>query len=213
MPLMMGDWIRGTRAMRANVKGVYIGLLIHQYDHGYIPEDLETIALIEPEVGSVWDMLSDKFPIAEPGKRKNPKLEEVRAFWSKQAGNGSKGGRPKKQNPNNNPNNNPKQNPKQNPNHNHHNDIDYDIDTVVLGNKESPYCFKIKRTYLTDKNYIVYGEDGYIEMITKVEGLPESTIDRAMLKKFLRAKNGVIFDGSPSYVINSFKHFIEKQFK
>lgn len=123
MPLMMGDWIRGTRAMRANVKGVYIGLLIHQYDHGYVPEDLETLSLIEPEVGSVWVMLSDKFPVSEPGKRKNPKLEEVRAFWSKQAKNGEKGGRPKKENPNHNPDNNPKDNP----NHNHHIDIDNNV--------------------------------------------------------------------------------------
>lgn len=124
---MMGDWIRGTRAMRADVKGVYIGLLIHQYDQGWLPSDLETLALIEPEVVKVWVSLKDKFEEFEPGKLRNKKLEEVRDFWSKQAKNGSKGGRPKKDKPKQNPNNNPEANP----NNNHHNDLDYDIDTVI----------------------------------------------------------------------------------
>ena len=124
MPLMMGDWIRGTRGMRANVKGVYIGLLIHQYDNGFIPADLETLSLIEPEVGSVWVLIKDKFEEFEPGKLRNKKLEEVRDFWSKQSKNGKKGGRPQ----NKNPNNNPKDNPEPNPNNNHQYDIDIDID-------------------------------------------------------------------------------------
>lgn len=124
---MMGDWIRGTRGMRANVKGVYIGLLIHQYDNGWIPADLDTLGLIEPEVGSVWVSLKDKFEEFEPGKLRNKKLEEVRAFWNKQRKNGESGGRPKKENPEHNPNSNPKANP----NHNHHIDLDPDIDIEV----------------------------------------------------------------------------------
>lgn len=131
MPLMMGDWIRGTRAMKAEVKGVYIGLLIHQYDQGWLPSDLETLALIEPEVVKVWVILKDKFEEFEPGKLRNKKLEEVRDFWSKQAKNGKKGGRPKKEEPKLNPNNNPERNP----NTNHHNDldIDYDIENKLKG--------------------------------------------------------------------------------
>lgn len=124
---MMGDWIRGTRGMRANVKGVYIGLLIHQYDNGWIPADLDTLQLIEPEVGSVWVSLKDKFLEFEPGKLRNPKLEEVRAFWNKQRNNGEQGGRPKKDNPKDNPNSIPKPNP----NHNHHTDLDLSIDIVL----------------------------------------------------------------------------------
>lgn len=127
MPLMMGDWIRGTRGMRCEVKGVYIGLLIHQYDSGYLPANLEELALIEPEVGKVWVSLKDKFEEYEPGKLRNKKLEEVRDFWSKQSKNGKKGGRPKKQNPNDNPD----INPNDNPNNNHHNDIDIDIDNKL----------------------------------------------------------------------------------
>lgn len=121
---MMGDWVMGTRGMRADVKGVYIGLLIHQYDQGFLPAGLDELALIEPEVGKVWVLLKDKFFEFEPGKLRNKKLEEVREFWSKQGKNGSKGGRPKKEEPKLNPNNNPKINPK----HNHHNDIDLDTD-------------------------------------------------------------------------------------
>jgi len=124
MPLMMGDWIRGTRGMRAEVKGVYIGLLIHQYDHGFLPADLETLCLIEPEVGKVWVILKDKFEEFEPGRLRNKKLEEVRDFWAKQGKNGKKGGRPKKDKPKL----NPKNNPKENPNTNHHNDYDLDTD-------------------------------------------------------------------------------------
>lgn len=124
MPLMMGDWIRGTRGMRAEVKGVYIGLLIHQYDEGFLPADLETLSLIEPEVGKVWVSIKDKFEEFEPGKLRNKKLEDVRDFWSKQSKNGKKGGRPKKDKPKQNPNNNPDTNP----NNNHHNDLDLDTD-------------------------------------------------------------------------------------
>lgn len=134
MPLMMGDWVRGTRGMKAEVKGVYIGLLIHQYDHGYLPSDLETLSLIEPEVGKVWVSLKDKFEEFEPGRLRNKKLEEVRDFWDKQAKNGQKGGRPKKEKPKLNPNHNPKGNP----NHNHHYDLDYDNDyNIELIIKES----------------------------------------------------------------------------
>lgn len=121
---MVGDWLKGTRGMRANVKGVYIGLLLHQWDNGFIPDDMEELALIEPEVGSVWVFISDKFPITSPGRRQNLKCEEVRDFFEKQRKNGSKGGRPKKENPNNNPNNNPKHNP----NNNLHNELDVELD-------------------------------------------------------------------------------------
>lgn len=113
--------------MRADVKGVYIGLLIHQYDSGFLPADLEELALIEPEVGKVWVKLKEKFEEFEPGKLRNKKLEEVRAFWSKQSNNGQKGGRPKKEKPKHNPNNNPKANP----NNNHHIDLDIDLDISI----------------------------------------------------------------------------------
>lgn len=94
MPLMIGDWLKGTRGMKAVVRGVYINLLLYQWDNGYIPSDMETLSLIDPEVGSVWVTLKSKFEEFEPGKLRNPKNDEVKAFWSKQKSNGLLGGRP-----------------------------------------------------------------------------------------------------------------------
>lgn len=132
MPLMMGDWIRGTRGMKAEVRGVYIDLLIHQYDHGFLPNDFESLCLIAPELPKVWVSLKDKFEEFEKGKLQNKKLEEVRNFFNKQGSNGKKGGRPKKEKPKP----NPKPNPKVNPNPNLHNEYDYEYD-ISLKLKES----------------------------------------------------------------------------
>lgn len=147
LPLMMGDWIRGTRGMKAEVKGVYIGLLIHQYDEGYIPSDIETLSLIEPEVGKVWVFLKDKFKEIAPGKLQNEKLEEVRNFWQKQRNNGKKGGRPKDVKP--------KLNPNDNPNNNLHIDYDYDSDLNI--NKKSK--LEIFQT--------LFGDDIFIEQLNR----------------------------------------------
>lgn len=135
MPLMMGDWIRGTRGMKAEVRGVYISLLIHQYDNGYLPDDLEELRLIDPEIDKVWDKLKSKFQKQNDGNLLNMKLEEVRKYFNKQKENGDKGGRPK------NPNNNPNENPDNNPNSNLHNtehEYDYDIDKGKEGVGEKP---------------------------------------------------------------------------
>jgi uncharacterized protein YdaU (DUF1376 family) len=126
MPLMVGDWLKGTRGMRAQAKGVYMGLLLHQHENGFIPSDLEELSLIEPEVKSVWEKIKDKFEEFEKGKLRNNKLQEVLNYWNKQSDNGKKGGRKKKENPKPNPNVNPNNNPDANPEPNHHNDIDYD---------------------------------------------------------------------------------------
>lgn len=135
MPLMIGDWLKGTRGMRAEVRGVYINLLLFQWDNGFIPSDMDELFLIDPEVGKVWDKLKDKFLPAGPGKLQNKKNEEVREFWKKQAKNGSNGGRPKKINPNN----NPEINPKHNPNTNHHIDLDIDNDNDLKNKKERDF--------------------------------------------------------------------------
>lgn len=96
MPLMIGDWLKGTRGMKAEVKGVYISLLLYQWDNGYVPSDWEELCLIDPELPKVWDKLKSKFPEISPGKLQNKKNKEVRDFWSKQRNNGSKGGRPRR---------------------------------------------------------------------------------------------------------------------
>jgi len=110
-PLIVGDWLKGTRGMRAEVRGVYIGLLLYQWDNGFIPSGLKDLTLIDSEVGSVWVSLKHKFKESAPGQLQNEKVEEVRAFFLKQAKNGQKGGRPPKSEPNQNPNGNPNPNP------------------------------------------------------------------------------------------------------
>lgn len=128
LPLMMGDWIKGTRSMRAEARGVYLSLLIHQYDQGagahgkggYVPLDLESLTLIDPEVAKVWDnprdFLKAKFPEILPGFGQNKRLEEVRLFWEKQRRNASKKRPPAKAQPEFQPNLWPKDNPNPQPN-------------------------------------------------------------------------------------------------
>lgn len=132
MPLMIGDWLKGTRGMKAEVRGVYINLLLYQWDNGYIPADMEELLLIDPELPKVWDKLKAKFIEVAPGKLQNQKNEAVRDFWKKQKKNGGKGGRPKKNNPKVNPNINPNLIPKGN----HHNDLELDSDLEGLKKKE-----------------------------------------------------------------------------
>lgn len=131
MPLMIGDWLKGTRGMRAEVRGVYINLLLFQWDNGFIPSDMDELTLIDPELPKVWVKLKDKFVELSEGKLHNKKNDEVKLFWAKQRKNGSNGGRHKNTNPNTNPN----INPNHNPNHNHHNDLDLDND-IGLNNKK-----------------------------------------------------------------------------
>jgi hypothetical protein len=124
---MMGDWMMLTSGMRADAKGVFIGLLIHQYHHGSLPSSLEELALIEPQVGSVWVSLEKHLPELSTGLRANPELEETRAFWNKQAKNGLLGGRPKRKTQTE-PKQEPRSNPNGNPNPNLHTDLDLDND-------------------------------------------------------------------------------------
>jgi uncharacterized protein YdaU (DUF1376 family) len=137
MPLMIGDWLKGTRGMRAEVRGVYINLLLYQWDNGFIPSDMEELCFIDPELPKVWVKLKDKFIEVEPGKLQNKKNEEVRAFWQKQKKNGKKGGRPSKEEPKQELNNNPKENP--NNNHQYDIDIEYDIDLKLKGALDEIY--------------------------------------------------------------------------
>jgi uncharacterized protein YdaU (DUF1376 family) len=146
MPLMIGDWLKGTRGMKAEVRGVYLNLLLYQWDNGYIPSDMEELCLIDPELPKVWDKIKSKFVEIAPGQLQNKKSEEVRNFWSKQKSNGKKGGRPKKENPNNNPTNNP--------NTNLHNDIDLDNDIVVDKVKEGSETIRVNVARETDSEIV-----------------------------------------------------------
>lgn len=158
MPVMIGDWLKGTRGMKADVRGVYMGLLLHQWCKGHIPSDVSELEEIEREVVKVWDKIKHKFVEIEPGKLQNPDLEEIRAFWKKQKKNGKKGGKPTKDNPKV----NPERNPKANPNPNLHNDIDLDSDIDLKINNESPDFSDYERW----TNDIIDGNDADFEQMT-----------------------------------------------
>lgn len=146
MPLMIGDWLKGTRGMKAEVRGVYINLLLYQWDNGFVPSDMEELCFIDPELPKVWVKLKEKFLEFEPGKFQNKKMEEVRAFWKKQKKNGQKGGRPSKEEPKL----QPIFNPEENPNNNLHIDLELDInlklkgvfDELYLGGLRNPFRSK-----------------------------------------------------------------------
>jgi uncharacterized protein YdaU (DUF1376 family) len=85
--------------------GAYQRLLNHQWANGSIPGDsIKALALIlrcTPNTAkSIWKVVGVKFSRGDDGRWRNAKMERVRsdaeAFRMKQAGNGSKGGRPKK---------------------------------------------------------------------------------------------------------------------
>jgi uncharacterized protein YdaU (DUF1376 family) len=100
MPLYVGDYTLGTRTMTSQEKGVYMDLLIEQWDKGFIPSEMKRLKQINYEVEEVWETLKDKFKEVEPGKLQNAKTEEVRDQFLKRKKaaqeNGSKGGRPPK---------------------------------------------------------------------------------------------------------------------
>lgn len=200
------DFIVGVQTMTYEDRGKYITVLCQMHQQGRMSE--ETISFL---VGSISVNLRSKFLIDENGLWYNKRLEQEaqkRAeFTESRRNNGKQGGRPKKQKPLGKPYG--KASAKHMGNHmgNENEDV------IELGNKESTNCIKIKGMYANDKNYLIYGEEGYIEMITKVEGLPETSIDKRFLKKFMLEKNGAIFEGTPSFVINSYKNYIKNQFK
>jgi uncharacterized protein YdaU (DUF1376 family) len=77
------DFATGTAHMPPLAVGVYIRCLCHQWSHGFIPNDQKQIARITgamlDEIGEAWPLVADKFSVAEPGKLKNRRLEDVRA--------------------------------------------------------------------------------------------------------------------------------------
>jgi len=120
-PFYAQDFIMGTIHMEFDDMGRYIKLLAYQWDKGNIPK--KRLGLL---VGFDWDNLSDdlKEKFTDEGDFIiNDRLERERdkraSFKEKQAENGKKGGRPKKEKPEESqekPNYKPKENPNHNPN-------------------------------------------------------------------------------------------------
>ena len=79
MPLYVRDFIAATLGWSAEEKGHYLTLLMIQWDRNGLPPELDRLERLSPGVGAVWDILADKFPICEDGKRRNHRLESHRS--------------------------------------------------------------------------------------------------------------------------------------
>lgn len=203
------DFIVGVQTMNFEERGKYISILCQMHQQGRLSE--ETISFL---VGSVSVNLKAKFRIDPNGLWFNERLEEEtrkrNEFTESRRINGKMGGRPKITKPSGKPNGKHKGNLMGNENE----DVIEDNNTIVLGEKnDQKPLIKIKRKYLTDKNFIIYGEDGYEQMMVEetTRGVPDA--EKPFLAKFMREKNGCIYEGSPSFVINSFKTYIKNLHK
>ena len=84
---------------------------------------------------------------------------------------------------------------------------------VSLGVKaDNTPMFKLKSPYAGGMHYIVYGVDGYKQLV-EIEGLTVPPNEEKYLAKFMREKNGSLFEGGIDYIINSFKFYINSLFK
>jgi uncharacterized protein YdaU (DUF1376 family) len=75
------NWLQGTAAMKPEEKGVYIDLLSHQHQNGYIPNDpsrlCRMVGLSEKEFLPIWSTVRFKFVDRSDNRLVNLKLEEV----------------------------------------------------------------------------------------------------------------------------------------
>lgn len=122
------EFMLATQSWSVEEVGIYIKLLCAQWDDGKLPNDTKRLARISgcdlDFFEKAWVLVGLKFLLGDDGFLRNQRLELVRceqeAFKEKQRLNGIKGGRPKKNNPDetqtitqSKPNPKPKANPKE----------------------------------------------------------------------------------------------------
>lgn len=85
LPIDCLRWItsEARRVLRLDGRGLYWELLIHQWVKGFVPDDINQIALIAAaplrEVRKAWVHVEPWMPIYEPGKRRNADMEDIRS--------------------------------------------------------------------------------------------------------------------------------------
>ena len=82
-PFWVADFTLGVSGMTDGEVGMYLRLLLYQWDHGHIPKDRKRLELIVASSGQVfserWATVRQKFRSAGNGKLRNRRLESVRA--------------------------------------------------------------------------------------------------------------------------------------
>jgi len=99
-PLFYQRFLASCSGWKDDEVGAYIRLLIYQFDKGSIPNDMKILSRIGTSVKKNWHLLSTKFIIQNDGTLINEVMADIRLkYIDKQeinTENGSKGGRPKK---------------------------------------------------------------------------------------------------------------------
>ena len=77
-PFFYRDFMVSTGEMDDATVGKYIRYLIHQWEKGSIPQDPQLIQTIRFDA-QIWQLLESKFPIGADNRRRNPRMERIRA--------------------------------------------------------------------------------------------------------------------------------------
>lgn len=76
------DWIMSTRRMSPMARLVHLELLMYSWDEDGIDADLKgydkAIAISPAQFDRAWLEIEDRWPLAEEGKRRNPRQEKQR---------------------------------------------------------------------------------------------------------------------------------------
>jgi hypothetical protein len=83
--LYIDTWLSSTAGMDADCRGWYLNLLLHQYDKGELPNDIETLAVLANVKFSEFErfkqvfeqVLKQKFIQNEKGNLENPNASEI----------------------------------------------------------------------------------------------------------------------------------------
>lgn len=83
--LYIDKWLVSTKGMKADARGWYLNLILHQYDKGFLPNDIEELAnyadvrMSEYEkFKQVWEqVLKHKFEQTEEGNLENAYAKEI----------------------------------------------------------------------------------------------------------------------------------------
>lgn len=81
----INDWLVATAEMDANCRGWYLNLILHHYDKGSLPNDIEKLAVLAGVKFSEFQMfkqvfeqvLQQKFTLSENGRLKNAICETI----------------------------------------------------------------------------------------------------------------------------------------